>query len=207
MNSPFDEVKYKALLKGREIKEIKFSQTVNNKDFRTDSDFWTKEPVKNPALKYEPIGKHLKTSQYGISIAMNEDKTGYPIYRMNEIHNMFADFTVNKFADITQAELNQFKLNDKDVLFNRTNSYEWVGRTGIYRKTDKDDFVFASYLVRFVPNEKVITPEYLTTFLNTKYGIWDVKRRSRHSINQTNVNPEEVKAIEIPLLSIEFELI
>jgi restriction endonuclease S subunit len=40
----------------------------------------------------------------------------------------------------------------------------------------------------------------LTAFLNTKYGVWDVKRRSRRSINQTNVNPEEVKLIDIPLL-------
>lgn len=201
MNRPFDEAKYKALLEGREIKEVKFSQTLENKDFRTDSDFWAKEPKKNPALKYEQIGKHLKKSQYGISIAMNEDRKGYPIYRMNEIHNMFADFTVKKCADITNEDLRLFKLNDKDVLFNRTNSYEWVGRTGIYRKSSDDNFVFASYLVRFVPDEKTITPEYLTTFLNTKYGIWDVKRRARHSINQTNVNPEEVKEIEIPLLS------
>lgn len=131
---------------------------------------------------------------------MNEDNIGYPIYRMNEIHNMMCDLDVDKNADITNEEFQKFKLNDKDVLFNRTNSYEWVGRTGIYRKLDKQDFTFASYLVRFIPNEEIIYPEYLTAFLNTKYGVWDVKRRSRQSINQTNVNPEEVKEIFIPVL-------
>ena len=40
----------------------------------------------------------------------------------------------------------------------------------------------------------------MTAFLNTKYGIADIKRRARHSINQSNVNLEEVKRIEIPLL-------
>jgi type I restriction enzyme, S subunit len=189
------------LLEGLEIKEINFNKTLQNKDFRIDSDFYTKEPKKNDTLKYDRLGNHLIKSQYGISIEMNEGNIGYPIYRMNEIHNMLCDLEVNKFADITNEEKYIFLLNDRDVIFNRTNSYEWVGRTGLYRKIDDREFVFASYLVKFIPNEATILPEYLTAFLNSKFGIWDVKRRSRQSINQTNVNPEEVKAIEIPLLN------
>lgn len=136
---------------------------------------------------------------------MNEDNCGYPIYRMNEIHNMLCDFEVDKHADISSSEMQIFKLNDRDVLFNRTNSYEWVGRTGIYRKIDEQDFVFASYLVRFVPDQSKLLPEYLATFLSSKYGVADIKRRSRQSINQTNVNPEEVKEIDIPLLDFSFQ--
>lgn len=189
------------MLEGLEISEINFSQTLNNKDFRTDSDFWTKAPKHNELLKYTPIGSILKESQYGISIEMNENGVGYPIYRMNEIHNMLCDFDVNKCADIGDYEFKMFSLNDRDVLFNRTNSYEWVGRTGLFRKQKGKDFIFASYLVRFVPDATKVLPEYLVAFLSSKYGIWDIRRRARHSINQTNVNPEEVKAIEIPLLS------
>ncbi len=205
MNRPFNEAKYKALLEGLEIKEKLFSSTLENKDLRIDSQFYTKEPIKNPLLKYDKIGNLLRNAQYGISISMNENGDGYPIYRMNEIHNMLCDINVSKHAIINKNELNTFCLNDRDVLFNRTNSFEWVGRTGLYRKINNNDFVFASYLVRFIPNEKVLLPEYLTAFLNTKYGIWDIKRRARQSINQTNVNPEEIKAIEIPLLSISFQ--
>ena len=131
---------------------------------------------------------------------MNEDKKGCPIYRMNEIHNLLCDLNVNKCADITQEEAEIFKLHDKDVIFNRTNSFEWVGRTGIYYQNDNIDRIFASYLVRFIPNTDILLPEYLTTYLNTKYGMWDIKRRARQSINQTNVNPEEVKCMDIPIL-------
>ncbi len=132
---------------------------------------------------------------------MNTDSVGYPIYRMNEIHNMLCDLNVDKYADISHEEYTNFALNSGDVLFNRTNSFEWVGRTGVYYKTDDDDKrVFASYLVRFNPTEETILPEYLCAYLNCKYGVWDIKRRARQSINQTNVNPEEVKEIEIPLL-------
>lgn len=188
------------MLEGLEARSVGISKAETNKDFRVDSDFWTREPKRNPALNYAPIGSVLESAQYGISIEMNEDGVGVPIYRMNEIHNMLCDFDVSKSADIGPDDVKKFKLNDRDVLFNRTNSYEWVGRTGLFREQGDNNFVFASYLVRLVPNEKVISPEYLVAFLNCKYGIWDIRRRSRQSINQTNVNPEEVKEIEIPLL-------
>ena len=170
-----------------------------------DSDFWTKQPKKNPRLKYMKIGDILNLSQYGISVSMNEDNKGYPIYRMNEIHNMLCDLSVDKYADISKDEFQKFELKDRDVIFNRTNSFEWVGRTGVYYQNDDTRKTFASYLVRFNPDENVVLPEYLATFLSSKHGVWDVKRRARQSINQTNVNPEEVKEIEVPLLPMDFQ--
>ncbi|KPN71823.1 restriction endonuclease subunit S [Neisseria sp. 83E34] len=194
------------MLEGLEVREIKLSVVNENKDYRIDTDFWTKEPKKNPNLQYIKIKDCLLKSQYGISVSMNEDGIGYPIYRMNEIHNMMCDFSVSKYADISEIEKKKFILKDRDVLFNRTNSFEWVGRTGIFYEQEGVDFIFASYLVRFVPNEDIILPEYLTTYLNTKYGIWDLKRRARQSINQTNINPEEVKETFIPLLNKNIQL-
>ncbi|BFK47624.1 hypothetical protein I180019D1_30340 [Alistipes sp. i18-0019-D1] len=135
---------------------------------------------------------------------MNTDSIGYPIYRMNEIHDMLCDLDVDKCADITETEYNKFALKDGDVLFNRTNSFEWVGRTGIYYQNDDIQRTFASYLVRLNPKESIL-PEYLCAYLNCKYGEWDIKRRARQSINQTNVNPEEVKEIEIPILKIDLQ--
>ena len=136
---------------------------------------------------------------------MNEEGKGFPIYRMNEIHNLLCDLDVSKFADISLEEPATFVLRDRDVLFNRTNSFEWVGRTGIYYNNDDVNRVFASYLVRLTPNISIILPEYLTTFLNTRFGMADIRRRARQSINQTNVNPEEVKEIKIPILDMEFQ--
>lgn len=193
-------------MEGLEIREDMFSKTIENKDFRIDSQYYTQAPIKNPILKYKKIGDVIHSSQYGISIELNENGHGYPIYRMNELHNMLCDIEVNKYADITQDECRRFALRNRDVLFNRTNSFEWVGRTGVYYQNDNIERTFASYLVRFNPIESVILPEYLCAFLNTKQGIRDIKRRARQSINQTNVNPEEVKEIEIPILDMDFQL-
>lgn len=191
---------------GLECSEIYFSETQENKDFRIDSDFHTAIIFKSPHLEYLPIKDCLIQSQYGLSMSMNEDGNGYAIYRMNEIHNMLCDLEVSKYAEISPDIFNKFKLNSGDVLFNRTNSYEWVGRTGIYYDGDESR-VFASYLVRFVTDPEKVLPEYFATYLNTKYGVRDIKRRSRQSINQTNVNPEEVKKIEIPLLNNDIQLL
>ena len=183
------------------------SETALHPDYRWDGEYICFEPYKNNSIKYVPIGDTLKSSQYGLSIAMNEEGNGVKIYRMNEISNMMCDRNILKYAPITAVETQAYKLNDRDVLFNRTNSQVFVGRTGIFKSFSKEPMVFASYLVRIVPDEDKVTPEYLTTYLNTKYGILDVKRRARISINQSNVNAEELKRVEIPLVRKELQLL
>ena len=182
-----------------------FSSLFSHTDNRWDGEYLCFEPYKNPSLQYVPIGDTLKSSQYGVSIEMNEDGIGTKIYRMNEISNVLADSNVSKYAQLDAEEIDTYRLNDRDVLFNRTNSLDFVGRTGIFRKFLNEDVVFASYLVRLIPDPNIVTPEYLTAFLNTKYGVLDVKRRARISINQSNVNPEELKRVEIPLVSSELQ--
>ena len=185
----------------------KISEAELHSDYRWDSEYLCFEPYKNPNIPYVPIGTTLLSSQYGLSLEMNEEGNGLKIYRMNEISNMMCNRTILKYAPINDEEISSYRLNDKDVLFNRTNSQAYVGRTGIFRKFSDEPLVYASYLVRVVPDPDKITPEYLTTFLNTKYGVLDLKRRARISINQSNINAEELKRVEIPLISRDLQLL
>lgn len=184
---------------GLECKEVYYQGTLSNKDFRIDSQFYTANILHNNDLHYAPIGRYLISSQYGVSKDMNTDGIGYQIYRMNEIHHSLCDISTDKYVELENDDFSNFELKDGDVLFNRTNSFEFVGRTGVYYFCGVPQ-TFASYLVRLVPDNTNIFSEYLAAFLNTKYGIQEIRRRARQSINQTNVNPEEVKAIGIPLL-------
>ncbi len=170
-------------------------------DYRWDSEYLCFEPLKAKNINYIPIGNTLLLSKYGLSVAMNEEGDGTRIYRMNEISNMMCNRNILKYAPINKDEIADYELHDKDVLFNRTNSQNFVGRTGLFRKFSDEQLVFASYLVRIVPDPDIVTPEYLTAFLNTKYGVLDIKRRARISINQSNVNAEELKRVEIPVAS------
>ncbi|GBD53290.1 N-6 DNA methylase [Microcystis aeruginosa NIES-298] len=202
----FDAVKYQQLMDRIEAVEVVLSQALKNKDFRIDSEFHRRHPLQNPNYSYVDIGENLTLIQYGISIEMNEEGEGIKIYRMNEIHNMLCDTEVSKFANISSVDIESFKLRDRDVLFNRTNSFEFVGRTGIFKSFSDEDLVFASYLIRVRTEESKILPEYLVAFLNSKLGIWDLKRRARISINQSNINAQELAAVKIPLLNIKFQI-
>ena len=172
---------------------------------RLDPEFYKGIMPENKRLVYKKIADILNFIQYGISIDMNENAEGYKIYRMNEIEDMFCSEEVSKFAKISEKEMNIFILKNNDILFNRTNSFEFVGRTGIFKKFSEEPYIFASYLVRMRTNEKEILPEYLTTFLNCKYGIAEIKRRARISINQSNVSASELKKIKIPLATLKFQ--
>ena len=179
--------------------EIRLKDVRVNKDFRFDSNFYTIKTVRNASLSYELIGKHLLSTQYGVSKDMNSSGEGYPIFRMNELHHGLCDIEPEKHVELSENDFEIVELHDGDVLFNRTNSYDLVGRTGIYYQHGLRQ-TYASYLVRLVPDNTELLSEYLVAFLNTKQGIQEIKRRARQSINQTNVNPEEVKRIQIPMV-------
>lgn len=153
---------------------------------------------------WRPIGKLLEICQYGISQAMNDEKIGYPIFKMDDIKDTFLFDDKVRYVDISKNVFNEFKLEKNDVLFNRVNSEEFVGRTGMF-KLDTNA-VFASYLIRLkLKNSSVILPDYLNIFLNSSFGIKQIRKFRRRAVNQANVNAEELKQIKIAVLPTTFQ--
>ena len=181
---------------------VTLSDAVANNRF--SAEFFDPQYVFKPnnLASWVSIGRILKKCEYGISISMNTQGKGYPIFRMNELDNCFA-LRPEKFAAISNHIFDQYRLNENDVLFNRTNAFNFVGRTGIVK--DQTDCTFASYLIRLVPDYSAILPEYLTVYLNTQFGIGQIKRRAMRSINQANVSGSEVKKILIPLIDLKIQ--
>ncbi|MFA4817805.1 MAG: restriction endonuclease subunit S [Parcubacteria group bacterium] len=153
--------------------------------------------------KWKSIGDVLKKCQYGLSLAMNDEKNGYPMFKMNDIDNAFLLDDDVRYADISKNELANFTLEEDDVLFNRVNSEEFVGRTGIFKI--KRESVFASYLIRLQPNKNEVLPDYLNIFLNSKFGLKQIKKYARRAVNQANVNAEELKQFKIAILPINIQ--
>ena len=184
------------------ITEAQLSDCVNENRF--SAEFFDPRYVFQPnsRLEWAKIGRILSNYQYGISISMNEEGKGYPIVRMNEINDCFVGKPA-KFANISEKEFSLFRLNKGDVLFNRTNSFEFVGRTGLVPEDTTD--VFASYLIRINPDAEKVLPEYLAIYLNTQFGIGQVKRRAMRSINQANVSASELRQILIPLAPMKLQ--
>jgi type I restriction enzyme S subunit len=175
-----------------------------NRESRWAAEFWLPgylAPLKHKR-NWKPIGDVLTACQYGLSHDMNEDGIGVPCYRMNEMDGLFLT-TPMKCMEVTGAEHNACRLRRGDVLFNRTNSLAFVGRTGYL--AEDIDAIFASYLVRLVPDRSEVLPEYLAVYLNTPTGIGQVKRRAMESINQANVSASELCKVPIPVFPLDWQ--
>ena len=86
-------------------------------------------------------------------------------------------------------------LQNKDILFNRTNSRELVGKTGIYR--GDIPAIYAGYLVLIRPI--FIDPEYINYMMNSQYE-WSYCQNVRSDgINQANVSAAKIGEFLVPI--------
>ena len=118
----------------------------------------------DPDWKMVKLGDVCERFQYGSS--KKSLLTGEtPCLRMGNIQDGEIKWDNLKFAP-PDEEYDKYLLNKNDVLFNRTNSPELVGKTAIYRGERKA--VFAGYLIRIIYNKDTILGEYLNYSLNTR---------------------------------------
>ncbi len=136
--------------------------------------------------------------QYGLSTPLVECGAGVRTFRMNELpRGRAADSGEMKCADIDAKERAKYRLESGDLLFNRTNSFEHVGRTGIF--TLSGEYAFASYLIRLSVKRDLADPEYVNAFMNTKAFQTGVKSIASRAINQSNISASSLAGYEIPL--------
>lgn len=148
---------------------------------------WTKGTIRDVAAEVK----------YGTSMPSN-DGGKYKYLRMNNItYEGQLDLSNLKYIDVDDKELEKYAAQRGDVLFNRTNSKELVGKTCIFNQTEP--MVIAGYIIRVRVNELVL-PEYLATFLNLPYSKQTLLALCKSAIGQANINAQELQdiAINIP---------
>jgi len=136
----------------------------------------------------------LIQKQYGISTGLGEEQDGVPVLRMGNLVGGEIDYSDLKYSSGIDAL--KVLLRDGDVLFNRTNSIDYVGRTGIYRHKG-NQVSFASYLVRLVPNREELSAEYLNLWLNEEANQIRVKQFATFGVQQANINPTNLGTLEM----------
>lgn len=163
----------------------------------------TNKNIDNGALakgwKWVKLGDICHNVEYGS--ATKSKKVGkVPVLRMGNIQNGKFDWADLVYTD-DRKEIDKYLLKKNDVLFNRTNSAELVGKTAIYK--GERPAIFAGYLIRINRIKAIIDATYLTYFLNTKFAkIYGNSVRS-FGVNQSNINGTKLKSYPIPLCSIE----
>jgi type I restriction enzyme S subunit len=134
--------------------------------------------------------------QYGSSAKTNEDARGVPVLRMGNIVNGELDLGDLKFLPPEHDEFPSLLLYPGDILFNRTNSPELVGKCAVFKGTP-ERCSFASYLIRLTAFG--ILPELLSGYINSPFGRAWVGTVVSQQVGQANVNGTKLRALAIPL--------
>ena len=159
---------------------------------------WRPRIAVDPEWTVVELGEVCELVQYGLSSRLNTERQGYKTFRMAElVDGRCLDSGDMKYADVSDGNFEKYRLNRGDILFNRTNSFEHVGRTGIFALDG--EYCFASYLIRLSISREIAKPRYVNAFMNTDAFQTGVKRLATRAIGQSNINAKSLMGYRIPL--------
>jgi type I restriction enzyme S subunit len=148
--------------------------------------------------KWVQIGDLASAIRYGTSDKAKKENKGVPMLRMGDIEHGELHYDDLKYLPEDWEDKQKFLLRDGDVLFNRTNSAELVGKTAVY-KDSHPEAVFASYLVRARLYLDVYTPDLMAYYINSVQGRKYINSVVSQQVGQANVNATKMASMPIPL--------
>ncbi|MFQ2893457.1 restriction endonuclease subunit S [Aeromonas caviae] len=162
------------------------------------------DPVKNEkGWKKGTIGDLAIKTQYGTSEKADETTGEFPVLRMNNISYQGGwDFSKLKYINLNTKDQARYLVHKGELLFNRTNSKELVGKTAVFR--ENVPMAFAGYLVKLTPNKNG-NAEYISAYLNSPYGKLILLGMAKSIVGMANINAEELKSIPINIPPIELQ--
>lgn len=168
------------------------------------SNIWSPESL--PALpkgwEWTSVGFAASRMQYGTSARSSADEnTGVPNVGMQNIQNGQLDVSSLRHVALDEDTLSKFLLNDGDVLFNRTNSPELVGKAAVFNASMRA--VFASYLIRITVDDRVADPRFVTSWINSSWGRAWAAAVKRDAVSQSNINMSVLAAMPLPWAPVE----
>ncbi|AKB41913.1 Type I restriction-modification system, specificity subunit S [Methanosarcina mazei WWM610] len=144
------------------------------------------------------IGNLTLGVEYGTS-AKSKESGDVAVLRMGNIQNGRFDWSDLVYTS-DKTEIEKYLLSKDDVLFNRTNSPELVGKTAIYK--GEKPAIFAGYLIRINQLSELAVADYLNYFLNCHIAKVHGNSVKTDGVNQSNINGEKLGNYPFPLCSL-----
>lgn len=132
--------------------------------------------------------------QYGHT-AKAESNGNAKFLRITDIQDGKIDWQGVPTVSLEEKEISKYALNDDDLIFARSGAT--AGKSILIKNAPKDA-VFASYLIRIVPNKKDIIPEYLSYFFLTP-AYWEVVGQNAAGAAQPNINGTKLSEFIVPV--------
>lgn len=125
----------------------------------------------------------------------------------------FYDGVIEQWDELKRLRLDEneiecYSLNLNDILINRVNSMQYLGKSALVREL-KDICVFESNIMRLSVDESTIYPEFLISFLNSQMGLNELRKNAKQAVNQASINQQDIKnvIINLPALSEQHEIV
>jgi type I restriction enzyme S subunit len=147
----------------------------------------------------KPLGEVVSFFQYGLSVKGTK-QARYPIIRMNNLDDGYILCDDLQYVNLDDKTFNRFRLIKGDILFNRTNSIDLVGKTSIFDL--EGDFVFASYLIRLKVKQEAALPRFVVYYLNWDKSQARLKGLATRAVGQSNISATRLRTFLIPLPSL-----
>ncbi|UYQ62233.1 restriction endonuclease subunit S [Streptomyces peucetius] len=141
-----------------------------------------------------PLKEVVPLAEYGVSEALDGDVRGIPVLRMNNLEGGRLELSDLRYSPIPVPTKLELKFGD--VLFNRTNSIDHIGKSAMWQE-ELPRASFASYLVRINPDASQLSAEYLVEWLMHPVIRQRVRAISTVAVQQVNVNPSKLRELEI----------
>lgn len=161
------------------------------------------DPVKNEKGWKIGIIRDLAIDvKYGTSKPA-DDNGLIPYLRMNNItYSGDWDITNLKYINLNGNEYEKYFVKNGDLIFNRTNSKELVGKTAVFNLNQ--EMVIAGYLVRLRTNSYG-NPYYISSYLNSKHGKKTLFGMCKSIVGMANINAQELQEIKIMIPPIDIQ--
>ncbi|WP_284653507.1 restriction endonuclease subunit S [Flavobacterium terrisoli] len=159
-----------------------------------------KFPFEIPSTwKWCSFNDFVKLMAYGTSQKTHDFSDQAPVLRMGNITSDGGIIYSNlKYINLNHKDLPKLYLEEGDIVFNRTNSYELVGKSAVFHRQEKK-YTLASYLIKISLFDKYVNPDYINIYLNSP-----ICRRTQiepniiSQTNQANFSGSKLKKILVP---------
>jgi type I restriction enzyme, S subunit len=142
-----------------------------------------------------PLGKLIHSVDYGSS-AKSSEKGRTPVLRMGNLQGGKIDWSDLVYTN-DASEISRYSLRPGDVLFNRTNTIDLVGKSAIYLA--EHPAVFAGYLIRINVIPELLDSKFLNYVLNTEFSRIHSSKILSVPVGQANINGQKLKTYPIPV--------
>lgn len=143
--------------------------------------------------------KKMKDISLSVNYGTSSPSTDDGKYKYLRMNNITAKGTIDlssiKYINVPLEDLEKYVVRKGDILFNRTNSKELVGKTALY--TFEEDMIIAGYIIRLRVIDSIVLPIFLSSYMNTPCIKEYFRSIAKGAVNQSNINSKQLLSTSV----------